>query len=180
MRSQPGLRKRILRVEHVPLKNCSGISRLKNVFNPNVRKDLTSFFRDVFSPLSVLIKASETARTRTVSTAFIIFACSGPGAAATIQQSITIGYFCAAIGGVITAAVGFDAWSTRRWRFTLPVAAVMLLIHPAWTVSAIHGDCGFFKRDVSYFFTAAYFALMIYQYVLSKRAVEPSAAANPA
>jgi len=106
-----------------------------------------------------------------VNTWFIILACSGPGAAATIQQNITIGYFCAATGGVITLALAYDAWRMRRWRFVLPVAAVMLLIHPAWTVSAIHGDCGFFKRDVSYFFTAIYFALMIYQYVVSKRAV---------
>jgi len=96
---------------------------------------------------------------------------SGPGAAATIQQSITIGYFCAAVGGVITLALAYVAWRTRDSRFTLPVAAVMLLLHPAWTVSAIHGDCGFFKRDVSYFFTAVYFALIIYQYALSKRAV---------
>ena len=102
---------------------------------------------------------------------FVILACSGPGAPATIQQSIIIGYFCAAIGGVITLALGYDAWRMRDLRFTLPVAAVMLLLHPAWTVSAIHGDCGFFKRDVSYFFTAVYFALMIYQYVVSKRAV---------
>ena len=102
---------------------------------------------------------------------FVILACSGPGAPATIQQSIIIGYFCAAIGGVITLALGYDTWRMRDLRFTLVVAAVMLLLHPAWTVSAIHGDCGFFKRDVSYFFTAVYFALMIYQYAVSKRAV---------
>ena len=111
-----------------------------------------------------------TARTPLVNTSFVILACSGPGAAATIQQSITIGYFCAAFGGVITLALAFDAWRVRDWRFTLPIAAVMLLVHPAWTVSAVHGDCGFFKRDVSYFFTAIYVALMIYQYVISRRA----------
>lgn len=105
-----------------------------------------------------------------MNTAFVILACSGPGAAATIQQSITIGYFCAAAGGAITSVLAFDSWRSRRWRFTLPVAAVMLLLHPAWTVSAIQGDCGYFKRDASYFFTAAYFALLIYQYVASKRA----------
>jgi hypothetical protein len=107
-----------------------------------------------------------------VNISFVILACSGPGAAATIQQSITIGYFCAALGGVITLALAFDAWRVRDWRFTLPTAAVMLLVHPAWTVSAAHGDCGFFKRDVSYFFTAIYFALMIYQYVVSRRAAQ--------
>jgi len=47
----------------------------------------------------------------------------------------------------------------------------MLLIHPAWTVSAIHGDCGGMKIQTSVFFTAVYFGLIIFQYVVSKRAV---------
>jgi hypothetical protein len=93
----------------------------------------------------------------------IVLACSGPGAGATIQVSITIGYFCAAIGGVITAALAYDSLRTQRWRFALPIAAFMLLIHPAWTVSAVHGDCGSLKRDVSYAFTAIYFGLMVLQ-----------------
>ncbi|MSU57406.1 MAG: hypothetical protein EXS35_04375 [Pedosphaera sp.] len=100
----------------------------------------------------------------------VILACSGPGAMATIYQSITIGYFCAAIGGVITLALAYDLVRMRRLRFTLPTAGLLLLIHPAWTVGAFHGDCGFMKRDISYFFTAVYFSLLIYQYVVSKRA----------
>lgn len=98
-----------------------------------------------------------------LSDSLVVLACSGPGAAALIQENIVTGYFCAAIGGVITLALGFDAWRTRRWRFAFPVATVMLLMHPAWTVSAIHGDCGFFKRDVSYVFTAVYLGLLIYR-----------------
>lgn len=89
---------------------------------------------------------------------------------ATIQQSITIGYFCAAFGGVITVALAYDLLRTRRVRFTLPVAGLLMCVHPAWTVSATRGDCGFFKRDVSYFLTAVFIALLIYQYVVSRRA----------
>jgi hypothetical protein len=111
-----------------------------------------------------------TARTRTVNTAFIMLACSGPGAMAAIQQAITFGYFCAGAAGVVTLALAFDAVRLRRFRFTLPVAAVMLLIHPAWTISATRGDCGGFKIQTSLFFTAVYFGLMIFQYVVSKRA----------
>lgn len=102
-----------------------------------------------------------------LSESLIVLACSGPGAGALIRENVVIGYFCAAIGGVMTIALGFDAWRTRRWRFALPVATVMLLIHPAWTISAVHGDCGFLKRDASYFFTAVYLGLMVYQSLLS-------------
>src|SRR5437588_147441 len=106
-----------------------------------------------------------------VNTSFLILACSGPGAGAAIQQSIIIGYFCAAIGAVITLALAYDSWRMGYARFTLTVALLMLFLHPAWTISAIHGDCGFLKRDVSYFFTAIYLGLMTYQYVVSKRAI---------
>lgn len=89
---------------------------------------------------------------------------------AAIQQAITFGYFCAAMGGVITLALAFDAWRMRRLRFTLPMAAVLMLTHPAWTVSARHGDCGGFKIQTSIFISAVFFGLMIFQYVVSKRA----------
>jgi hypothetical protein len=88
---------------------------------------------------------------------------------AAIQAAITIGYFCAAAGGVITLALAYDAMRLKRIRFTLPTAVVMLLVHPAWTVSAIRGDCGHFKIEASTFFTVIFFCLMIFQYVVSKR-----------
>ena len=101
---------------------------------------------------------------------FVMLACSGPRAMVTIQQSLTIGYFCAVIGGAITLALAYEGFRTRHLGFTLLVAALMLLIHPAWTISAVHGDCGMFKREVSYFFTVAYFGIIAYQFALSRRA----------
>jgi len=98
-----------------------------------------------------------------------VLACSGPGALIAIRQNIMIGHFAAAIGAVVVVALVYDALRTRCLRLTLPFAAFMLLVHPAWTISAIHGDCGYFKRDASYFFTAAYFLLLIYQFVVSAR-----------
>jgi hypothetical protein len=105
-----------------------------------------------------------------MNTSPFILACSGPGAMTVIQQSITIGYFCAAFGGVATLALAYDFLRTRRVRFTLPVASLLMLVHPAWTVSATRGDCGFFKRDVSYVLTAIFIGLLFYQYVVSRRA----------
>ena len=98
-----------------------------------------------------------------------ILACSGPGAMAAIHQSITIGYFCAALGGVVTLALGYDFLRTGKKRFPLSIAGFLLLIHPAWTVSAIHGDCGFLKRNISYGFTGLFVALLVIQVVLAKR-----------
>ena len=89
---------------------------------------------------------------------------------AAIQQAITFGYFCAAAGGIVTLALAYDAMRMRRFRFTLPVTAVMMLIHPAWTAGAVHGDCGGLKIQTSAFFTAVHLGLMFFQYVLSKPA----------
>jgi hypothetical protein len=116
----------------------------------------------MFAPLGVCYHPS-----MSLGESLVVFACSGEGAGAIIRENIVIGYLCAAVGGVITLALGFDAWRTGRWRFALPAAALMLLMHPAWSVSAVHGDCGFFKRDASYFFTAVYSGLMIYQCFLA-------------
>jgi hypothetical protein len=88
---------------------------------------------------------------------------------ATIQQSIALGYLCAAFGSIATLALIYDFARTRRKRFTLPVAGLLMLVHPAWTVSAIHGDCGFAKREASYVLTAVFIGLLIYQYVDSRR-----------
>ena len=88
---------------------------------------------------------------------------------AEIQQSITIGYFCAALGGIVTLALWYDFVRTGKKRFPLSLAGFFLLIHPAWTVSAIHGDCGFLKRNFSYGFTALFIGLLVIQVVFSKR-----------
>lgn len=88
---------------------------------------------------------------------------------AAIQVAITFGYFCSAAGGVITLALAYDAMRMKRIRLTLPAAVLILVLHPAWTVSATSGDCGHFKIESSIFFTAVFLSLMIFQYVVSKR-----------
>jgi len=106
-----------------------------------------------------------------MSNSFIMLACSGPGAMAAIRQAVIIGYFCAATGGVITLALAYDSTRRGHSRFTLPIAATMLLIHPAWTVSAVHGDCGSLKIQTSIVFTIVYLGLMFRHHVVSKRPV---------
>jgi hypothetical protein len=100
----------------------------------------------------------------------MMLACSGPGAMGAIQQAITFGYFCAAAGGVVTLALALDAWRTRRFRFTLVMAMIMMAIHPAWTVSAVRGDCGGMKTEISFVFTTIFIGLLVFQYVISRNA----------
>lgn len=83
----------------------------------------------------------------------MLFACSGPGAGKAIVQSIEIGYTHAAIdGGLFVVSFVLFATGPRRW-IVPAILLGLLILHPAWTISAISGDCGFLKRDVSLVFT---------------------------
>jgi hypothetical protein len=82
-----------------------------------------------------------------------LFACSGPGAGETIARNIGIGYTHAAIvGGMLVASFVLFAIGPRRWIVPAIILGLVAL-HPAWTISAISGDCGFLKRDASWVFT---------------------------
>jgi hypothetical protein len=84
----------------------------------------------------------------------MLFACSGPGAGETIARNIEIGYTHAAIvGGLLAASLLLSALRPGKWIVPMVIFGLVLL-HPAWTISAISGDCGFLKRDASWFFTA--------------------------
>jgi len=76
-----------------------------------------------------------------------IVACSGPGAGQAIADSIAYANGQAIVALILTIATA-GLWLVFRrqalvWAFL--ASLVFLCIHPAWTVSAIHGDCGQFK-----------------------------------
>ena len=82
------------------------------------------------------------------------FACSGPGAPLTIARNIQIGYTQAEVmPGLLAASLLVFALGPRR-RVIPVILFGLLALHPAWTISAISGDCGHTKRDASYVFTA--------------------------
>jgi hypothetical protein len=89
-----------------------------------------------------------------------LLACSGPGAQAYIEHSILIGYICGALAGCITARLCWSAMKQVRSRAVMVVALILLVIHPAWAMSARSGDCGQLKRELSYVFTGAYTILL--------------------
>ncbi|WP_435020481.1 hypothetical protein TA3x_001852 [Tundrisphaera sp. TA3] len=71
-----------------------------------------------------------------------ILACSGPNAPATIGRNIAYSQAQAVAVGVLTL-ISIAIWirSHRRIRYTAS-CLLILSFHPAWTMSAIHGDCG--------------------------------------
>jgi len=82
-----------------------------------------------------------------------LFACSGPGAGAFIAESIAIGYFHANVAGVLFLVALLFAVARFHYRLTwlAPILiGFVLAVHPAWTVSAIHGDCGFRLRAAAF------------------------------
>jgi len=79
-----------------------------------------------------------------------LLACSGPGAGRAIASSILFGYVSAAIAFVLLLAAAFlYVVFLGKWHAAV-IHLALLALHPAWTVSAIHGDCGFAKTQWSF------------------------------
>ena len=95
----------------------------------------------------------------------ILIACSGPGAIEAIMKSNALAKHVALmVAGVIACSL---LLSLKRKEFkrkqTIPF--FMLLIHPAWTMSAIRGDCGFMKREASHLFTLIALSILAWQII---------------
>lgn len=103
---------------------------------------------------------------------FYITACSGPGVLAAYEWSVEVGNQCAVIAGFATIALMYDHWNHNRWSFTLPVAFLMFVFHPSWTVSAMKGDCSCPRIRASLVMTGAFVALVLVHYFWSKHAWE--------
>ena len=78
-----------------------------------------------------------------------------------MSRSWRIGYYAAAFGIGVTLALVLLSWRERSFRW-LPVYAVLLLIHPAWSMG-IGGDCGFGKRNLSGAISLLFILLLVRQ-----------------
>ncbi len=72
-----------------------------------------------------------------------LLACSGPGAMATIAGNIAFARHQAEVVGLLTA-LSLALWAkfNRRMRYTA-ICLSLISFHPAWVMSATHGDCGY-------------------------------------
>ncbi|MEZ5421512.1 MAG: hypothetical protein R2682_00280 [Pyrinomonadaceae bacterium] len=53
----------------------------------------------------------------------------------------------------------------RKGRWTWIVSGIILLLHPAWTMSSVGGDCGIARAEYSKWFTGALALFALYQCV---------------
>jgi hypothetical protein len=80
-------------------------------------------------------------------------ACSGPGAMRVIQENILYAREQALLVGALAVLSG-GFWLLCRRIKALPILVTsLLLVHPAWTVSAVKGDCGFSKASIATSYT---------------------------
>lgn len=89
------------------------------------------------------------------------FACSGPGAAALIRESIEVGNWLAVGSAIVTMLVFLHSVISCKLTWSLPIAVLLLVFHPAWTISATQGDCGTLKTQLSWWFGCAYLAILV-------------------
>lgn len=93
----------------------------------------------------------------------MLFACSGDGAGPYIVRSEFLGYCHAGIVAILLMASAMLSFRGTRTPFVPALLAILLLIHPAWTIDATSGDCGMLKRIVSYAFTGIGVAALLCQ-----------------
>ncbi len=92
-----------------------------------------------------------------------LLACSGPGAGRKIAWSIAIGFICFVFAAFVVKQLLFlfECRGAKRW----PVywGFGLLSFHPAWSVSAIHGDCGIIKVIASLVVSIVLTVLLVIQ-----------------
>ncbi len=79
-----------------------------------------------------------------------------------MRLSVTIGYMAAAFG-IAASLVGLAVSLRRRDFEWLPFYAVLLALHPAWTISILRGDCGDARRFLSGAASLVFLALLLVQ-----------------
>jgi hypothetical protein len=86
-------------------------------------------------------------------------ACLSPDA---MQLSAYIGYEAAVFCFGVSFASVLVSWRQRSLRW-LPLCGLLLLLHPAWTMSERSGDCGYVKRFFSVAVCFVFLTLLIRQ-----------------
>lgn len=76
----------------------------------------------------------------------MVFACSDPEGFRLIEVHTRLSYLYAVASGVLLfVSLTVYALGPRRW-LVPAIALILLAAHPAWTISAIQGDCGYGKE----------------------------------
>lgn len=97
------------------------------------------------------------------------FACSGPGAAVAMLQSVWFGWGGLMVQSVLAIGmfVRFRAVGTGPGHPAVLLA--LTLLHPAWWISAYAGDCGATRDSTTVLFSVLTVGLRFWQESLYKR-----------
>jgi hypothetical protein len=97
----------------------------------------------------------------------VIFACSGPHAIEFIGDNILTAYISAAFGFILVlGTVVFYFLRKNKGLPTIWFSVAVLVMHPAWTIGAVHGDCGILKASASKYATGVIGAGFLLQLLL--------------
>ncbi len=93
----------------------------------------------------------------------LLLACSGPGAGRAIAWSIAIGFICFVYAAFVEVQLLFLYLCRSGKRWPVYWGFGLLVLHPAWTVSARHGDCGMMKEIASLVFSIVLTVFLVIQ-----------------
>lgn len=79
-----------------------------------------------------------------------------------MRLSTYIGYYSAAFAVGITLFLLILNWHRRSFAW-LPLYGLLLLVHPAWTMGVLSGDCGYAKRFFSGAASLVFVAILLCQ-----------------
>src|SRR5579862_5925953 len=108
-----------------------------------------------------------------------IWACSGPGAGKLIAENTAHAENAAWISGAIFIAALLGWLILRRFSFFPLACGVLLAVHPAWTISALRGDCGYLKAGAAFIVTALAVLIVVAQMSLGFLAWKHRRTRNP-
>jgi hypothetical protein len=96
----------------------------------------------------------------------VFIACSGPGAMEAINENFWKSVLWAVSATLFVLGAWLLQWHQREKKSLLLSIFVSLLIaiHPAWTISAMVGDCGQAKLEGSKFVTTSIGIIFILQF----------------
>jgi hypothetical protein len=81
------------------------------------------------------------------------------------MKSIAIGKHGALmVAGVIACSLLLSL-KRKEFKRKQAIPFFLLLLHPAWTMSATNGDCGFMKREASNLFTVIALSILAWQII---------------
>ncbi|MFO0598074.1 MAG: hypothetical protein U0228_22420 [Myxococcaceae bacterium] len=109
------------------------------------------------------------------------WACSGPGAEEAIVRATVLGWGCGLASLVLTSLIYFFTRGPATHRpkgaqLARRLAAVFVVIHPGWWISALSGDCGRSRTMFSIVAVVAHVGLL---FVVTRLKPEPPAPAGP-